>query len=80
MLRKGKLVPIAITIKMRQGKKAVTLITNYEPFFLDAESMSEDFRKICAAQTSGKDIFRDIFSLGKESDQSRDKCHQYQAK
>lgn len=51
-LSKGKLHPIAITIKMRQGKKAVTLITNFEPFHFIADSMAEDLRKLCAAQTS----------------------------
>ncbi|PVG00665.1 hypothetical protein CPB86DRAFT_182390 [Serendipita vermifera] len=70
--RKGKLVPISITIKMRQGKKAVTLVTNYEPFFLDAETMSEDFRKICAAQTSvspipGKANQLEVLVQGKQS-------------
>jgi len=34
----------------------VTLITNYESFLLTADSMSEDLRKLCAAQTSGANI------------------------
>ncbi|KIM23544.1 hypothetical protein M408DRAFT_77382 [Serendipita vermifera MAFF 305830] len=51
-LRKGTLQPISVSIKMRQGRKAVTLITNYEPFFLAAETMGEELRRICAAQTS----------------------------
>jgi translation initiation factor 2D len=42
---------------MRQGRKAVTLITNYEPYFLAADVMSEDLRKLCAAQTSGRHMF-----------------------
>jgi translation initiation factor 2D len=55
--RKGTLHPISISIKMRQGRKAVTLITNYEPYFLAADVMSEDLRKLCAAQTSGRHMF-----------------------
>lgn len=55
--RKGTLYPISISIKMRQGRKAVTLITNYEPYFLSADVMSEDLRKLCAAQTSGMHRF-----------------------
>ena len=35
----------------------MTLITNYEAFYLSAEAMSEDLRKICAAQTSGMEGF-----------------------
>jgi translation initiation factor 2D len=60
--REGTLHPISISIKMRQGRKAVTLITNYEPFFLTADGMSEDLRRLCAAQTSGTD---NILSAGR---------------
>ena len=35
----------------------MTLITNYEPYFLSADVMSEDLRKLCAAQTSGVYMF-----------------------
>ncbi|KAG8812073.1 hypothetical protein FRC17_002212 [Serendipita sp. 399] len=52
-LRKGKLSPISVVIKTRQGRRAVTLITNFEPFFLVADQLSEELRKLCAAQTSG---------------------------
>lgn len=41
-------------MKMRQGRKASTLITGFEPFqVVNAEDMAEDLRKICAGATSG---------------------------
>ena len=51
--RKGKLNPISIAIKIRQGRKAVTLITGFEPFSVNADDLGEELRKLCAAQTSG---------------------------
>jgi translation initiation factor 2D len=52
--RKGSLSPIQVTIKVRQGRKASTLITGFEPFLvIDAEEMAEDLRKVCAGATSG---------------------------
>ncbi|KAK7061050.1 hypothetical protein VNI00_000785 [Paramarasmius palmivorus] len=50
--KKGKLVPINVTTKIRQGRKACTLITGFEPFHIDAEEMAEDLRKVCAGATS----------------------------
>lgn len=38
---------------MRQGRKAVSLVTNFEQFGVDADSLAEDMRRTCAAQTSG---------------------------
>jgi len=51
--RKGKLNPISVAIKMRQGRKAVTLITGFEPFLVNVDELGEELRKLCAAQTSG---------------------------
>lgn len=51
--RKGKLNPISVAIKIRQGRKAVTLITGFEPFLVNADELGEELRKLCAAQTSG---------------------------
>ena len=43
-----------MTVKVRQGRKASTLITGFEPFLvIDAEEMAEDLRKMCAGATSG---------------------------
>lgn len=41
-------------MKVRQGRKASTLITGFEPFLIiDAEELAEDLRKVCAGATSG---------------------------
>jgi hypothetical protein len=41
-------------MKVRQGRKAATLISGFEPFLVvDAEEMAEDLRKACAGATSG---------------------------
>lgn len=42
---------------MRQGRKAVSLVTNFELFGVEADLLSEDLRKLCAAQTSGTSYF-----------------------
>ncbi|KAF8904712.1 hypothetical protein CPB84DRAFT_1814350 [Gymnopilus junonius] len=45
--------PIQIHIKMRQGRKACTLITGFEPFqVVDADEMAEALRRVCAGATS----------------------------
>ncbi|KAF9256200.1 eukaryotic translation initiation factor SUI1 family protein [Marasmius fiardii PR-910] len=50
--KKGQLKSIDVTTKVRQGRKACTLITGFEPFHINAEEMSEDLRKVCAGATS----------------------------
>ncbi|KAK1216736.1 hypothetical protein PQX77_020623 [Marasmius sp. AFHP31] len=50
--KKGQLKPIDVTTKIRQGRKACTLVTGFEPFHIDPEEMAEDLRKICAGATS----------------------------
>ncbi|KAK7470327.1 hypothetical protein VKT23_001758 [Stygiomarasmius scandens] len=52
VIKKGQLNPIQVAMKMRQGRKASTLITGFEPFYIDAEEMAEDLRKACAGATS----------------------------
>ena len=51
--RKGELKPISVVIKVRQGRKACTLITGYETFGLQADELAEELRKTCASSTSG---------------------------
>ncbi|KJA22113.1 hypothetical protein HYPSUDRAFT_55031 [Hypholoma sublateritium FD-334 SS-4] len=51
--KKGTLAPVQVVTKIRQGRKASTLISGFEPFLVvDAEEMAEDLRKVCAGATS----------------------------
>ncbi|KAJ7482215.1 eukaryotic translation initiation factor SUI1 family protein [Mycena galericulata] len=53
VVKKGALKPVQIVVKIRQGRKASTLVTGFEPFLIiTAEDMAEDLRKICAGATS----------------------------
>ncbi|KAJ7279119.1 eukaryotic translation initiation factor SUI1 family protein [Mycena rebaudengoi] len=53
VVKKGALKPIQVAMKIRQGRKASTLVTGFEPFLvLSGEEMAEDLRKICAGATS----------------------------
>ena len=51
--RKGQLKPISVVVKVRQGRRASTLVTGFEPFFLEGEEMADEFRRLCACATSG---------------------------
>jgi translation initiation factor 2D len=51
--KKGALRPISVAIKIRQGRKASTLITGIEPFQHTAEALAEALRVRCASSTSG---------------------------
>ena len=53
LFRKGELKPISIVIKLRQGRKACTLITNFEAFLLDANVLADELQKLCASSTTG---------------------------
>ncbi|TFK37567.1 hypothetical protein BDQ12DRAFT_736100 [Crucibulum laeve] len=65
--KKGSLKPIQVVIKVRQGRKASTLITGFEPFLvLDADEMAEDLRKACAGATSVSPIFGKPANSGME--------------
>ncbi|ELU42300.1 eukaryotic translation initiation factor SUI1 family protein [Rhizoctonia solani AG-1 IA] len=50
--RKLPLHPVNVQTKTRQGRKVVTLITGFEPFGIDPETLSEELRKRCASSTS----------------------------
>ena len=50
--RKGLLKPISVVTKIRQGRKASTLITNFEAYGISADSLAEELRKTCASATS----------------------------
>ncbi|KAF8519390.1 hypothetical protein BU17DRAFT_90099 [Hysterangium stoloniferum] len=52
IVRKGALKPVSIVVKVRQGKKASTLITGFEPFLISADFLSEELKRICATSTS----------------------------
>ncbi|EGN94711.1 hypothetical protein SERLA73DRAFT_77454 [Serpula lacrymans var. lacrymans S7.3] len=71
VLKKGQLKSILVVVKMRQGRKASTLITNFEPYFLVAESLADELRHICASATSvspalGKGSGMEVFVQGKQ--------------
>ncbi|KAI5834320.1 hypothetical protein K523DRAFT_294091 [Schizophyllum commune Tattone D] len=52
--KKGTLKPVNVALKIRQGRKAATIITGFEPFEMavNPEEMAEDLRKMCASATS----------------------------
>ncbi|KAH0833987.1 hypothetical protein J3R83DRAFT_11221 [Lanmaoa asiatica] len=52
VLKKGQLKPISVVAKARQGRKANTLVTGFEPFFLEGEEMANELRRLCACATS----------------------------
>jgi translation initiation factor 2D len=51
--RKGDLKPISVVVKIRNGRKACTLITNFEPYQLTSEFLADELRKLCASSTAG---------------------------
>ena len=53
-LRKGSLQPILISVKTRQGRKTVTLISGLETFGIDIEDFAEELKKLCAGSTTSK--------------------------
>jgi len=70
--KKGPAKPISITVKVRQGRKAATLVTGFEPYFLNAEGLAEELRKVCASSTSvnplpiGKSTDKEVMVQGKQ--------------
>ncbi|KAG6330594.1 hypothetical protein ID866_8497 [Astraeus odoratus] len=52
VLKKGQLKPISVVVKTRQGRRASTLISGFEPFCIEADEMAEELRRICAGATS----------------------------
>ncbi|KAL0952792.1 hypothetical protein HGRIS_007017 [Hohenbuehelia grisea] len=69
--KKGVLKPISVAVKIKQGRKAVTLITGFEPFLLVADDLAEELRKVCASATSvtpipGKTAGQEVAVQGKQ--------------
>lgn len=57
--------------KIRQGRKACTLITGFEPYFLAADDLAEELRQKCASSTSvnplpGKSAGLEVMVQGKQ--------------
>jgi translation initiation factor 2D len=52
--RKGALQPITLGIKLRQGRKTVTVISGLEGFGIDIDDFAEELRKLCAGSASSK--------------------------
>ncbi|KAG2047472.1 hypothetical protein BDR06DRAFT_985159 [Suillus hirtellus] len=52
VLKKGQIKPISVVVKVRQGRKATTLITGFEPFLLEAAALAEELKMKCASSTS----------------------------
>jgi len=60
-----------VVVKIRQGRKASTLITNFEPYLLNADFLAEELRRICASATSvspvqGKPSGMEVLVQGKQ--------------
>lgn len=51
--RKGAVKPIQVLVKIRQGRKACTLITGFEMYGLGADDLAEELRRVCASSTAG---------------------------
>ncbi|KAG1774733.1 hypothetical protein EV702DRAFT_1280422 [Suillus placidus] len=71
VLKKGQIKPISVVIKVRQGRKATTLITGFEPFFLEAVALAEELKTRCASSTSvspapGKSSGMEVLVQGKQ--------------
>ncbi|KAJ9122314.1 hypothetical protein QFC22_001735 [Naganishia vaughanmartiniae] len=62
-IRKGNLVPVTITVKVRAGKK-VTVISGVETFDVDPEQMAEELKRICAGSTTVGPLAGSKQSLG----------------
>ncbi|KAG2031767.1 hypothetical protein BDR03DRAFT_927535 [Suillus americanus] len=71
VLKKGQIKPISVMVKIRQGRKATTLITGFEPFFLEAVTLAEELKTRCASSTSvspapGKSSGMEVLVQGKQ--------------
>ncbi|THH08838.1 hypothetical protein EW145_g2443 [Phellinidium pouzarii] len=71
LVKKGKLAPISVIVKLRQGRKACTLITNFEPFLLAADALADELRRTCASSTAvvplpGKNAGFEVMVQGKQ--------------
>ncbi|KAH8114910.1 hypothetical protein DFH11DRAFT_1590309 [Phellopilus nigrolimitatus] len=71
VLKKGKLEPISVAVKLRQGRKACTLITGFEPYGLAADALAEALRRACASATAvaplpGKNAGLEVMVQGRQ--------------
>ncbi|KAI5118465.1 hypothetical protein M0805_003726 [Coniferiporia weirii] len=71
VIKKGKLDPISVVVKLRQGRKACTLITGFEPFLLTADALADELRRACASSTAvaplpGKNAGLEVMVQGKQ--------------
>ncbi|KAL1937903.1 hypothetical protein VTO73DRAFT_12653 [Trametes versicolor] len=69
--KKGEMKPVSVVVKIRQGRKACTLITGFEPFGLEAEEIADELRRICASSTTvtpvhGKPNVLEVMVQGKQ--------------
>jgi translation initiation factor 1 (eIF-1/SUI1) len=56
--RKGAMQPVLISVKARQGRKTVTLISGLETFAIDLEDFAEELKKLCAGSTTSRFLQR----------------------
>lgn len=54
IFRKGALQPINLSVKTRQGRKVVTIITGVEAFGVNATEFAEELRRVCAGSASSE--------------------------
>ena len=47
------MAPIAVSVKIRQGRKTCTLLSGFEAFGLRSDVLADELRKACAGATSG---------------------------
>ncbi|KAF8491966.1 hypothetical protein JB92DRAFT_2752438 [Gautieria morchelliformis] len=71
VIRKGQLNPVSVMVKVRQGRKASTLVTGCETFFVSPEFMGDELKRICATSTSvspvpGKGNMMEVLVQGKQ--------------
>ncbi|ORX35611.1 hypothetical protein BD324DRAFT_642848 [Kockovaella imperatae] len=52
VVKKGAMQPVLISVKTRQGRKTVTLISGLETFGIDLEDFAEELKKLCAGSTA----------------------------
>ncbi|RYG95601.1 MAG: hypothetical protein EON58_13845 [Alphaproteobacteria bacterium] len=51
-IRKGTLQPVTMSVKTRQGRKTVTIITGLETFSIPPDEFAEELKKLCAGSTT----------------------------
>ncbi|KIP12172.1 hypothetical protein PHLGIDRAFT_370577 [Phlebiopsis gigantea 11061_1 CR5-6] len=68
---KGAMAPIVVSVKIRQGRKACTLLSGFEAFGLRADVLADELRKACAGATSvaplpGKTAGEEVMVQGRQ--------------